>query len=40
VEGEALRGFPADTGKFLELVDEARHGFCESGHSGLKSAVG
>ncbi len=32
VEGEALRGFGADAGELAQLVDEAGHGFGETGH--------
>jgi hypothetical protein len=35
VEGVALRGLGADSGKLAELVDEACHGFGEAGrHKG------
>jgi hypothetical protein len=39
VEGEALRGFCSDAGEFLQLVDEARHGFGKFGH-GARLGLG
>jgi hypothetical protein len=30
MEGEALGAFGADAGKLAQLLDEARHGLCET----------
>jgi hypothetical protein len=32
MEGETLRAFSSDARQLLQLVDEARHGFGETGH--------